>query len=96
MHCRQASEHQMIVHLTDSGKILVQEILSLLCVDANHVYIQLIVVRHTSRMTKADAFSNLKPLSICIHHLLMIHGNIYFESKKRLQNYIFCRQKELF
>ncbi|CVY23763.1 hypothetical protein ACUXKB_001476 [Staphylococcus hominis] len=47
-------------------------------------------------MTKADAFSNLKPLSICIHHLLMIHGNIYFESKKRLQNYIYCRQKELF
>ncbi|MEN2033160.1 hypothetical protein AAJN74_08070 [Staphylococcus hominis] len=33
------------------------------------------------RMTKADAFSNLKPLSIYIRHLLMIHGNIYFENK---------------
>ena len=31
-------------------------------------------------MTKADAFSNLKPLSIYICHLL-IHGNIYFENK---------------
>ena len=32
-------------------------------------------------MTKADAFSNLKPLSIYICHLLIIHGNIYFENK---------------
>ena len=47
-------------------------------------------------MTKADAFSNLKPLSIYIRHLLMIHGNIYFENKNVYKIIYFVDKKNHF